>query len=92
MKLTILGTGNAMVTRCYNTCFALGEGEDFLLVEPSDGSWIRASADRIQVPVEDADAFRPGFAVTVTFSGEILETYPAQITDVVSVTLSEKEN
>lgn len=66
--------------------------EDFLLVEPSDGSWIRASADRIQVPVEDADAFRPGFAVTVTFSGEILETYPAQITDVVSVTLSEKEN
>ena len=22
MKLTMLGTGNAMVTNCYNTCFA----------------------------------------------------------------------
>ena len=23
MKLTILGTGNAKVTKCYNTCFVL---------------------------------------------------------------------
>lgn len=23
MKLTILGTGNAKVTKCYNTCFTL---------------------------------------------------------------------
>ena len=25
MKLTILGTGNALVTKCYNTCFVLEE-------------------------------------------------------------------
>lgn len=25
MKLTILGTGNAAVTECYNTCFVLSE-------------------------------------------------------------------
>lgn len=23
MKLTMLGTGNALVTECYNTCFVL---------------------------------------------------------------------
>ncbi len=32
MKLTMLGTGMAMVTACYNTCFALEEkGENFLI-------------------------------------------------------------
>ena len=32
MKLTMLGTGMAMVTKCYNTCFALQqEGETFLI-------------------------------------------------------------
>ena len=39
MKLTILGTGNAMVTLCYNTCFALCEGEDFLLVDAGGGKY-----------------------------------------------------
>lgn len=33
MKLTILGTGNAAVTECYNTCFLLTEGSDHLLVD-----------------------------------------------------------
>ena len=28
MKLTMLGTGNALVTECYNACFALTEGKD----------------------------------------------------------------
>ena len=27
MKLTILGTGNATVSECYNTCFALTDEE-----------------------------------------------------------------
>ena len=27
MKLTMLGTGNALVTECYNTCFVLEENE-----------------------------------------------------------------
>ena len=34
MKLTILGTGNAAVTECYNTCFLLTEGPDHLLRGP----------------------------------------------------------
>lgn len=40
MKLIMLGTGNAMVTRCYNTCFALQEGEGFLLVDAGGGNGI----------------------------------------------------
>lgn len=27
MNITMLGTGNAMVTECYNTCFVLQDGE-----------------------------------------------------------------
>ena len=29
MKLTMLGTGNALVTECYNTCFVLEENEKY---------------------------------------------------------------
>ena len=32
MKLTMLGTGNAMVTRCYNTCFVISGEEGHLLL------------------------------------------------------------
>ena len=27
MKLTMLGTGNALVTECYNTCFVVQNGK-----------------------------------------------------------------
>ncbi len=27
MKLTMLGTGNALVTECYNTCFVIKDKE-----------------------------------------------------------------
>ena len=27
MKLTILGTGNATVSECYNTCYAISDEE-----------------------------------------------------------------
>lgn len=40
MKLTMLGTGNALVTECYNTCFILSEGGDNLLVDGGGGSMI----------------------------------------------------
>ena len=33
MKLTILGTGNATVSECYNTCYAISdEGKHFLVI------------------------------------------------------------
>lgn len=38
MELTMLGTGNAGVTKCYNTCFVLSEGEKHLLVDGGGGN------------------------------------------------------
>ena len=38
MKLTMLGTGNAVVTACYNTCFTLEENGAFFLVDGGGGN------------------------------------------------------
>ena len=40
MKLTILGTGNAKVTECYNTCFVLSEENRHFMVDGGGGSTI----------------------------------------------------
>lgn len=40
MKLTILGTGNAAVTECYNTCFSLSDGQEHFLVDAGGGNRI----------------------------------------------------
>lgn len=37
MKLTMLGTGNAAVTECYNTCFVLEDGGEYLMVDGGGG-------------------------------------------------------
>ena len=38
MKLTMLGTGNALVTACYNTCFVLQEDGRYFLVDGGGGN------------------------------------------------------
>ena len=38
MKLTMLGTGNAGVTECYNTCFAIENEGEYLLVDGGGGN------------------------------------------------------
>jgi ribonuclease Z len=38
MELTMLGTGNAMVTECYNTCFVLRDNDQCFLVDGGGGS------------------------------------------------------
>ena len=40
MRITMLGTGNAVVTKCYNTCVVLSEGGHNLLVDAGGGSGI----------------------------------------------------
>lgn len=39
-KITLLGTGNAAVTRCYNSCFTLSQGDEHLLVDGGGGNGI----------------------------------------------------
>lgn len=40
MKLTMLGTGNALVTECYNTCFILDDDGKLLMVDGGGGNTI----------------------------------------------------
>ena len=40
MKLTILGTGNAAVTECYNTCFVISDENRHFLVDAGGGNRI----------------------------------------------------
>ena len=40
MELTMLGTGNALVTECYNTCFVLQEDQKYFMVDGGGGSTI----------------------------------------------------
>ena len=47
MKLTMLGTGNALVTECYNTCFVLEENNQYLLVDGGGGNGILHHLDHI---------------------------------------------
>ena len=41
MELIMLGTGHAMVTKCYNACFALRMGERYFLVDAGGGNGIQ---------------------------------------------------
>ncbi|WP_455640019.1 MBL fold metallo-hydrolase [Parabacteroides sp.] len=49
-ELIILGTGNATVTRCYNTCFALKRNNDFLLVDAGGGNGILSQLEKVGIP------------------------------------------
>ena len=40
MNLTMLGTGHALVTECYNTCFVVNDGGRLLLVDGGGGELI----------------------------------------------------
>lgn len=45
-KITILGTGNAMVKKCYNTCFMVENSGEYLLVDAGGGNGIYNQLDK----------------------------------------------
>lgn len=53
MKLTLLGTGNASVTQCYNTCFVLSRGEGHFLVDAGGGNQILGRLKETGISLED---------------------------------------
>ena len=60
------------------------------LVKPVVGSWELNSADRIVVPISNAHPSPEpeiGNVIEIEYSGEILESYPAQIADVYGIKL-----
>lgn len=53
MQLIILGTGNAMATRCYNTCFALRNRKDYFLVDAGGGNGIFRQLEKAEINFTD---------------------------------------
>ena len=49
MELTMLGTGSALVTECYNTCFVLQEDQQYFMVDGGGGSTILHQTRRNQL-------------------------------------------
>lgn len=39
-KLYVFGTGNAITTHCYNTCFAIDSGDEYFMVDAGGGNGI----------------------------------------------------
>lgn len=56
MKLTMLGTGHAVVTECYNTCFVLSENNEHFLVDGGGGSTILTQLKRAKINIRDIKA------------------------------------
>lgn len=74
------------------TATVLEVHETYLLVEPEAGESIRASADRVEVPLtglEDLWDIQTGERVAVTWAGMLLETYPAQLSQVLELVPAE---
>lgn len=52
-RITLLGTGNAGVTKCYNTCFLLEDAGQLLLVDAGGGNRILEQLERVEVDITD---------------------------------------
>ena len=62
--------------------------DNYLLVEPAEDAWERTSADRIEVTIPadaDAQTFQKGDQVRITYSGVLLESYPARAQNVTGI-------
>ena len=53
MKLTMLGTGSASVTNCYNTCFAFSKNGRHFLVDAGGGSQILKILEQLNINITD---------------------------------------
>lgn len=53
MKLTMLGTGHAVVTRCYNTCFVLEENQEYFLIDGGGGNTLLRQLERAHIDLKD---------------------------------------
>ena len=51
-KLIVLGTGNAQAVHCYNTCFAMKNGEEYFLTDAGGGNGILLALEKQKIPLE----------------------------------------
>jgi len=55
-ELIFLGTGEAMVTKCYHACFAMRTGRECMLVDAGGGNGILARLEQAGMSVDGIDA------------------------------------
>ncbi len=55
-ELVILGTGNATVTQCYNTCFSLNNGGRHLLVDAGGGNGILRQLEDAAISISSIES------------------------------------
>ena len=48
-ELYVFGTGNAQATRCYNTCFAIKDGDEFFMVDAGGSNGILGILEKMNV-------------------------------------------
>ena len=53
MKITMLGTGHATVTKCYNTCFTISENGKHFLVDAGGGNGILKQLEDANINTSD---------------------------------------
>lgn len=66
MKITMLGTGNALVTECYNTCFVLEDEGEYFMIDGGGGNEVLKQLKRCRAKLDGyarylchAQAYRP---------------------------------
>lgn len=64
--------------------------DNSILIKPVDGSLELNSADQFTVPSEEAPSLQIGDLVEISYNGDILESYPAQLGEVYQITLIEQ--
>lgn len=52
-RIIMLGTGNAIVSRCYNTCFILQTPQGMLLVDAGGGNGILSQLEKARIALTD---------------------------------------
>lgn len=52
-EIILLGTGNATVTRCYNTCFVIKDKETMLLVDAGGGNGVLSQLEKADIALTD---------------------------------------
>lgn len=52
-KIYMLGTGNAAVTKCYNTCFAIQNEEEYFLIDTGGGNGILTQLEKAGIPIPE---------------------------------------
>jgi len=50
-KISILGTGSAMVTKCYNTCFTLTDDNEHFLIDAGGGNTILSNLEKLNISI-----------------------------------------